>query len=105
MLAWNKLRVEPSDGSAVEEYRIADGRVEMRALDSSLVSEPKTESGWRQLTREEPTSHVMAATSVARWLECRMGLHPLIRACTPPSYAEQFDVELSTESRGARFSI
>ncbi len=72
MLACNRLRIDPGDGSPVLEYRIENDRVESRTL-----------TGWRQLAPEEISSHVAANTVVAAWLHRRMGLHKLLRACTP----------------------
>src|SRR6266567_1798322 len=88
-LACNKLRVEACDGSPIEDYRIENGQVEKRILDFNIRSQGKGKGEWKRLTREQLVSHVMGNTVVARWLQRRMGVHPLIRACAPPSDAEQ----------------
>ncbi len=73
MPACNRLRIDSGDGSEVLEYRIENDRVESRTLDTS----------WRQLPPEEISSHVMANTIVAEWLRRRMGVHKLLRSCSP----------------------
>jgi len=94
--AWNKLRVDPGDGSPVEDYRIENGHVEMRVLDFGLNSDRRQ---WRRLTREQLISHVMSNTLLAQWLQRRMGVHPLIRACAAPP--EQVERHSSAGSRAA----
>lgn len=73
MPACNRLRIESENGSAAIDYRIEKNRVESRRLNT----------GWRRLASEEISSHVMANTVVAEWLRRRMGLHKLLRACSP----------------------
>src|SRR5260370_40835012 len=80
--AWNKLRVDPGDGSPVEDYRIENGHVEMRVLDFGLNSDRRQ---WRRLTREQLISHVMSNTRLAQCLQRRMGAHLVIRACARPA--------------------
>jgi hypothetical protein len=101
MLACNNLRVDPGDGSPVADYRVVHGHVEMRILDFDLYYERKGKDGWQRLTREQVMSHVMGNTAVVRWLQRRMGVHPLIRACAHPSHLEQVEEESSPESRAA----
>jgi hypothetical protein len=96
--AWNKLRVDPGDGSPVEDYRIENGHVEMRVLDFGLNSDRRQ---WRRLTREQLISHVMSNTLLAQWLQRRMGVHLLIRACAPPAPSEQVERHSSAGSRAA----
>jgi len=96
--AWNKLRVDPGDGSPVEDYRIENRHVEMRVLDFGLNSDRRQ---WRRLTREQLISHVMSNTLLAQWLQRRMGVHPLIRACAPPAPPEQVERHSSDGSRAA----
>jgi hypothetical protein len=75
MLACNRLRIDPGDGSPVVDYRIENGCVESRSLE--------TATEWHRLTPDELSSHVMAETVVAQWLHRRMGDRRLIRACAP----------------------
>jgi len=82
MLACNTLRIERDDGSAVADYRIEDDRVESRTLRTATEGSSDAENRWRQLTPGQLSSHVMRDTVVARWLRRRMGVHPLIRACS-----------------------
>ena len=83
MLACTMLRVDPYDGSPVLDYRIEDDHVESRILDPRTEIATATEKHWQRLTPEQLSSHVMSNTVVARWLVRRLGVHPLIRACTP----------------------
>lgn len=73
MLPCNRLRIDSGDGTPVLDYRIERDRIESRRLNTD----------WRQLAPEEISSHVMANTVVAEWLRCRIGLHKLLRACSP----------------------
>ena len=82
MLACNRLRIDPGDGSPVVDYRIENGSVESRTLEAAYESCTTTEKRWHRLTPDELTSHVMAETVVAQWLHRRMGDRRLIRACT-----------------------
>jgi hypothetical protein len=77
----SRLLIDPSDGSPTVDYRIEDGYVESRTLESG-ENGAITENCWQRLTPAELSSHVMADTVVARWLHRRMGVHRLIRACT-----------------------
>jgi hypothetical protein len=82
MLAFNKLRIDPGDGSPVVDYRIENGFVEKRTLETGAEGSTEGEKGWQRLTPEELGSHVLVDTVVARWLSRRMGIRRLIRACT-----------------------
>jgi hypothetical protein len=82
MLACNRLRIDRYDGSAVADYRIEDDGVESRALQTATEGSSDTENRWQRLTPEQLSSHIMNDTVVARWLRRRMGVQPLIRACS-----------------------
>ena len=82
MLACNTLRITRDDDSAVADYRIEDDRVESRILYTATEGSSATENRWYRLTAEQLSSHIMRDTVVARWLHRRMGVHPLIRACS-----------------------
>ncbi len=101
MLAWNTLRVDPGDGSPVQDYRIENGHVEMRVLDIKMKFAPEGHCRWRRLTPPQLASHVMGNTAVAQWLQRRMGVHSLIRACAQPTHSVQLDEESSPESLAA----
>jgi hypothetical protein len=79
MLACKRLRIDSCDGSPVVDYRIEDGCVESRTLETA--AERDYEKQWKRLTPEQLSSHIMADTVVAHWLKSRMGVHRLIRAC------------------------
>ena len=78
MLNANSLRIDRGDGSAIIDYRIQDGRVETRIVETA---DSGSESNWRSVTPEELSSHVMSNTMVAQWLRRKMGIHSLLRAC------------------------
>jgi hypothetical protein len=82
MLACNRLRIDLCDRSAVVDYRIENGCVESRTLETAIESATATEERWKRLTPEQLSSLVMADSVVARWLRGRMGIHRLVRACT-----------------------
>jgi len=87
MLACNRLRIDPGNGSPSVDYRIESGFVESRTLETDVPkrSTLTTEKQWHRLTPEQLTSRVMADKVVAQWLRHRMGLHELIRACQQDS--------------------
>ena len=82
MLACNRLRIDPCDGSPVVDYRIDNGCVESRTLETGVEEGAAPDKQWEQVTPEQLSSHVMANTAVAQWLLSRLGVHRLIRACT-----------------------
>jgi hypothetical protein len=88
MQNWNTLRIDPPDGSTVTEYRIDGEHVESRQVRDDAYD------GWKQLTPQQLTSHVLANTVVAYWLRRRMGVHRLVRACAPDSVAMEFNKDL-----------
>ena len=79
MLIPKTLRIDPGNGSSIVDYRIKDGDVESRIVDSASVG---SENDWRLVKPEQLSSHVMSNNVVAYWLRHRMGLHALLRACT-----------------------
>ena len=87
MLAFNRLRIDPGNGSPAVEYRIENGFVESRTqeTDAARKSNLSGEKPWQQLTPEQLTSHVVANPVVLRWLRHRMGVHRLIWACNRDS--------------------
>jgi hypothetical protein len=99
MLAWNTLRVDPGDGSPVQDYRIENGHVEMRGVKMKFNMEDQ--GRWQRLTAQQLSSHVMGNTVVAQWLQRRMGVHSLIRACAQPTHSVQLEEESSPESLAA----
>ena len=75
-----RLRLEAADGSATKEYRVDNGRVEVRSLQSYNGYAPP-ESSWHRLTPQELRTHVERNTAVAQWLERRLGWRRLLQAC------------------------
>jgi hypothetical protein len=76
-----RLRLESGDDSPAKEYRIEDGRVEVRTLDPEGGSVRGTGGVWWQLTPEQLSVHVKGNSVVAQWLERRLGWRRLLRAC------------------------
>ena len=93
MLAFNRLRIDRCDGSRVAEYRIDNGCVESRTLETLGECGTTTDKHWKRLTPEQLTSHVLAGTVVAQWLRTRMGIHSLIRACSSSANNDVDDSE------------
>ncbi len=79
------LRLEAGDGSAVEEYRIHDGDVEVRKL-RQPVEEIRHGVVWHRLTAGQLSSHVYGNTVVAQWLQRRLGWRRLLQACVDEQY-------------------
>lgn len=72
------LRLEAADGSSAEEYRIRDGNIERRQA-RPIDSE---DAAWRRVSPAELTRHVQRKTTVAQWLQRRIGWRRLLIACT-----------------------
>lgn len=87
MLAFNRLRIDPGKGSPAVDYRIDNGFVESRTLetDAPKRSTPAMERQWQRLTPEQLTSRLMADKVLLLWLRRRMGVYRLIRACNQDS--------------------
>jgi hypothetical protein len=79
------LRLETPDGTAMEEYRIRDGAIELRRC-SDLGDD-----GWHRLTPAQLTDHVNRKTLLAQWLERRLGWRRLLRACIGEENSRQFE--------------
>src|SRR5260370_5754270 len=75
-----RLRLEAADGSATKQYRIDDGKVEVRTLHLHSGYDPP-ESSWHRLTPQQLSTHVERNTVVAQWLERRLGWRRLLQAC------------------------
>jgi len=80
MQTCNRLRIDPGDGSPALDYRIENGRVECRVVD-------RTE-GWRPLSPQQLSLQVKSRAILAHWLSRRMGVFPLVRACSRESDME-----------------
>jgi hypothetical protein len=91
MLAFKRLRIDPGNGSPAVDYRIENGFVESRTLetDATKRSTLAIEKQWQRLTPEQLTSRLMADTVLLRWLRHRMGAYRLIRACNQDSFIPQ----------------
>ena len=62
MLVFNRLRIDPANGSPAVDYRIENGFVESRTLetDATKRSTLAIEKQWQRLTPEQLTSRLMA---------------------------------------------
>ena len=81
------LRLETADGTAIEEYRIDRGAIEVRRL--SDLGDHGT--GWRRLTPAQLRDQVNRKTLLAQWLERRLGWRKLLRACLEEENLWQFE--------------
>ncbi|HKU28090.1 MAG TPA: hypothetical protein VJQ54_21655 [Candidatus Sulfotelmatobacter sp.] len=82
MLAWNRLRIDPGEGSAVVDYRIQNGSVESRRVQIPDDVYSEVPRQWHRLSAEELSSLVMSNKVVAHWLTRRMGTFAVLRACS-----------------------
>ena len=86
MLAFNRLRIDPGNGSPAVDYRIENGSVESRTLESDTARGGiLAVEQWQRLTPEQLTSRLKTDMLLSRWLRHRMGVHRLIRACNQDS--------------------
>jgi hypothetical protein len=76
-----RLRLEPEGGTAGREYRIHNGKVEVRNL-HPRADHDSPESAWQRLTPEQLSIQVERNTVVAQWLERRLGWRRLLLACS-----------------------
>ena len=86
-MACNSLRIDAGDGSPVMDYRIENGHIECRI---SFSPEETTQSDWKAVSPEELSEHVMSGTILSLWLRRRMGIFPLVRACSPDASSTEY---------------
>ncbi len=67
-----RLRIESVNGSPINDYRIRDGLVEVRVLDSRGRPYTDSTSNWRALDRNEIQLHHVLGTVVSQWLRVRL---------------------------------
>ena len=91
------LRLESSDGAA-EEYRVRDGRVEIREPQDNPADD---DCHWHRLTPDEVSDHVNRNSAVAQWLIRRLGWRRLLRACFNEQQLRYLDIIDSTVERRA----
>lgn len=68
----DRLRIEPPDTTIFNEYRLRQGRLEMRTRDRSNRNYPSGWSPWRPLTDGELNSHIALNTLVAQWMSSKL---------------------------------
>jgi hypothetical protein len=81
-----RLRLEPDDGSSIQEYSIEHGTVEFRTVDLNREDD-RTAEGWHEVSPGELRYHVERGTVVAQWLERRLGWQRLLQQCV--GYTEE----------------
>ncbi len=69
-----RLRIESVNGSPINDYRIRDGLVEVRVMDSRGHPYKGSTSNWRTLDENEIQLHHILGTVVSQWLRVRLGL-------------------------------
>jgi hypothetical protein len=67
-----ELRIEPRNTNIVNEYRLNEGRLEMRVRDRSGDFYPAHGTAWRLLTQDELNSHIALNTVVAQWMSSKI---------------------------------
>ena len=67
-----RLRIEVHD-SPIKDYRIQDGRVQVRVLDASGRPYPDSASEWITLDDKEIQRLHALGTVVSEWLRVRLG--------------------------------
>lgn len=73
-----RLRIESVDGSPINEYRIRDGRVELRSMDALGHPFLGRASKWRTLTANDIQLHHALGTVVSKWLRVRLGAEAFV---------------------------
>lgn len=68
----SQLRIEPPDTTVFNEYRLHDGRLEIRTRDRASRYYPATGTPWRPLNDDELNSHVALNTLVAQWMSSKL---------------------------------
>ncbi len=66
-----RLRIESVNGLPINDYRISNGRVEVRLLDPSGHAYSSRISRWRRLDQNEIQLHHVLGTVVSKWLSVR----------------------------------
>jgi len=82
MLTCTRLRIDRPDGSAALEYRIENGCVEIRVPPQESTTRSGRVIEWLRLTAEQLSGQVESNPILSRWLQRRMGVQRMLRACT-----------------------
>ena len=67
-----RLRIESVDGSAVNDYRIHDGGVQVRLVDPRGQPISGALGSWRRLDEPDIALHHALGTPVSDWLRVRL---------------------------------
>lgn len=97
------LRLEATDGSSGEEYRISGGDIEVRRVRPLRADERQKQSEyeWQPLTSDQLSQHVRENTVVAQWLKHRIGWRRLLLKCTDQETLQRFGVHENASDRFA----
>ncbi len=72
MIESDRLRIEPPDTTIFNEYRLHEGRLEVRTRDRAGREYPDDETPWRAVSEEELNSHIALNTVVAQWMSSKL---------------------------------
>lgn len=67
----HQLRIESQDGRIINDYRLNEGKLQFRPIDTDGSLLPGDASAWRDLTAEDIAKHSALQTVVAEWLAIR----------------------------------
>ncbi len=67
----HQLRIESQNGTVVNDYRLHDGKLQFRPINTDGSLLPGEGSSWRDLAAEDIAKHTALQTVVAEWLAIR----------------------------------
>ena len=94
------LRLEATNGSGGEEYRIREDEVEVRAVNTSSANYV-SDDDWQPLSSSDLADHVQRNTVVAQWLRHRIGWRRLLLKCTDQETLQRYGVAENLRDRYA----
>ena len=95
------LRLEATNGSGGEEYRIREDEIEVRPVNSSSTNDAYDDDDWQPLSSSDLADHVQRNTVVAQWLRHRIGWRRLLLKCTDQETLQRYGVAESMRDRFA----
>jgi len=94
------LRLEATNGSGGEEYRIREDEIEVRPVNTSSAKYV-SDDDWQPLSSSDLADHVQRNTVVAQWLRHRIGWRRLLLKCTDRETMQRYGVAESIRDRFA----
>jgi hypothetical protein len=79
----NLLKIPSANGSPINEYRVSQGQIEFRSLDSQGKPFPHTGGSWTILDAGDLQLHFALNTAVARWLIERLEIRATAARAAP----------------------